>query len=186
MNVLRPGANHTIAVFGTGAVGMGALLAAKAMGAGKIIAVDRVASRLDLARDLGATHTVDTSKTGLADALEALGGIDFGIDTSGVPALISAATDALKLRGTLALLGASKQGEVTLNVLPLISGKVIRGVTNGDIVPNEFIPRLVDMFMDGKFPIDRISRFYDLDQINTALEDSLSGKTIKPIIRMGA
>ena len=61
---------------------------------------------------------------------------------------------------------------------------MIRGVTNGDIVPSQFIPRLVDMYMDGQFPLDRISSFYPLEQVNTALEDSLSGKTIKPIIRM--
>lgn len=184
MNVLKPESRHTIAVFGTGAVGMGALLAAKAMGAGRIVAVDRVASRLELARELGATDTIDTSQVDLAGALEELGGIDFGVDTSGVPALISAATDALRQRGTLVLLGASKQQQVTLNVLPLISGKVIRGVTNGDMIPAEFIPKLVDLFLDGKFPIDRISEFYTLDEVNSALEDSLSGKTIKPIIRM--
>lgn len=186
MNVLKPEGRHTIAVFGTGAVGMGALLAAKAMGAGKIVAVDRVASRLELARELGATDTIDTSKVDLAEALAALGGIDFGVDTSGVPALISAATDALKQRGTLVLLGASKQQQVTLNVLPLISGKVIRGVTNGDMIPAEFIPKLVDMFVEGQFPIDRISAFYSLGEVNDALADSLSGKTIKPIIRMEA
>lgn len=186
MNVLRPGAGHTLAVFGTGAVGFGAIFAAKAMGVGRIVAIDRVASRLALARETGATDVIDTSREDLAEALAALGGIDFGIDTSGVPALVRAATDALKQRGTLALLGASKQSEVTLNILPLISGKVIRGVVGGDIIPSETVPKLVDMVMDGSFPIDRLVEFYTLDRINDGLRDTLSGKTIKPILRIGA
>lgn len=183
MNVLKPTTKTTIAVFGTGAVGMAALMAAKAIGAGRIIAVDRVASRLNLARELGATDAIDTSKQDLAEALTALGGIDQGVETTGVPRVIEGAVAGLKERGTLVLLGASKDPMVTLNVLPLISGRVIRGVVNGDCDPAVLIPQLVDMHLAGKFPIDRLSAFYSLDQINEAVADSVSGKTIKPILK---
>ena len=183
LNVLKPGPDSTIAIFGTGAVGSAGLMAAKAMGVKKIIAVDRVESRLALARELGATDTIDTSKEDLAEALTALGGLDFALDTSGVPKLISAAVDALKTRGTCAIVGASHEGQVTLNVLPMISGKTLMGVVNGDCVPENFIPELVDMFMDGRFPMDKLVAYYSLDQINEAIADSNSGKTIKPIIR---
>lgn len=185
LNVLKPGANTTIAVFGTGAVGMSALMAAKVLGAGRIVAVDRVESRLELARQLGATDTIDTSKQDLSEALQALGGVDQAIDTSGVPVLIAAAVAGLKERGTCVLLGASSQSEVTLNILPLISGRVIRGVVNGDCDPAILIPQLVDWYMEGRFPIDRLSAFYPLSEINAAVADSTSGKTIKPILTFG-
>ncbi len=184
MNVLKPGPDTTLAVFGTGAVGMAALMAAKAMNAGKIIAVDRVESRLALARELGASDSINTTDQDLAGELAELGGIDQGVDTSGVPALISTAADALKTRGTLTLLGASKEPQVTLNVLPLISGKVIRGVVNGDCDPVEIIPQLIEMYLDGSFPMDKLAGFYSLEQINEAVADTHSGKTIKPILKM--
>ena len=173
-------------MFGTGAVGMSALMAAKAMGAGRIVAIDRVESRLELARELGATDTIDTSKQDLAKALEELGGVDHAIDTSGVPKLIAAAVAALKERGTCVLLGASKEQELTLNILPLISGRVIRGVVNGDCDPTLLIPKLVDMYLEGTFPIDKLSAFYSLEDINQAVADSNSGKTIKPILRLAS
>lgn len=183
LNVLRPGPESTIAVFGTGAVGMAALMAAKLMGAGRIVAVDRVASRLALARELGATDTIDTSSQNLAEALLALGGIDRGVETTGVPAVIEGAVAGLKERGELALLGASRDPRITLNILPLISGRVIRGVVNGDCDPAVLIPQMIEWYLEGKFPIDRLSAFYPLDEINAAVADSHSGKTIKPIIR---
>ena len=183
VNVLKPGADTTIAVFGTGAVGMSAVMAARILGAGRIIAVDRVESRLALARDLGATDTIDTSKQDLAEALAAIGGVHQAIDTTGVPALIATAIGALKERGTCVLLGASKDPMLTINILPLISGRVIRGVVNGDCDPAQLIPQMIDWYLDGKFPIDRLSAFYSLDQINEAVADSNSGKTIKPILK---
>lgn len=186
MNVLKPGPDTTIAVFGTGAVGMAALMAAKAMGAGRIIAVDRVESRLELARELGASELINTANQDLAAALEEMGGIDQGLDTSGAPALISTAANALKTCGTLALVGASRERQVTLTLLPLISGKVIRGVVNGDCVPSVMIPQLIDMYLAGEFPMDRLVTYYALDQINEAVADSLSGKTIKAILRMAS
>ncbi|MCY4425970.1 MAG: NAD(P)-dependent alcohol dehydrogenase [Halieaceae bacterium] len=184
LNVLKPGPETTIAIFGTGAIGMSALLAARNLDAGRIIAVDRVESRLELALELGATEVVNTAEQDLAAALEAVGGIDQGIESTGVPPVISTAADALKVRGTLALLGLSNVPQVTLNILPLISGKTIRGVAHGDCNPSVLIPQLVDSYLEGKFPMDRLSAFYPFEQINKAVADTNSGKTIKPILRM--
>jgi aryl-alcohol dehydrogenase len=183
VNVLKPDAGTTIAVFGTGAVGMAALMAARILGAGRIVAVDRVASRLALARELGATDTIDTSQQDLDQALTALGGLHQAIDTTGVGPLIASAVGALKERGTCVLLGASKDPALTLNILHLISGRVIRGVVNGDCDPAVLIPQMIDWFLEGRFPIDRLSAFYPLDAINDAVADSHSGKTIKPILK---
>jgi aryl-alcohol dehydrogenase len=182
MNVLIPGPDQVLAVFGTGAVGAAALMAAKAMGVKRIVSVDRVESRLALAKDLGATDVINTATEDLAAALAEIGGIDFAIDTSGVPALVEAAIGALNERGTCALLGASHESEIKLNILPMISGRVVRGIVNGDCDPHDLIPRLVDMYLTGTFPIDKLSAFYPLSQINQAVADSCSGKTIKPIL----
>ena len=183
-NVLRPAPEMTLAVIGTGAVGLAALMAAKVMGVKRIVAADRVASRLQLARELGATDTIDTSEQVLAQALGRIGGVDCAIETSGVPALVEATVQTLKAAGTCVVLGASKQTELKLSLLPLIRGAAIRGALHGDCDPKEFIPKLVDLFMEGRFPIDKLSAFYRLDQINEAKDDSASGKTVKPILRM--
>jgi aryl-alcohol dehydrogenase len=183
LNVLKPRPDSTLAVFGTGALGCAAIMTAKYVGVKKIIAIDRVQSRLTLARELGASDTVDTSSENLAERLAALGGIDFAIDTSGVPLLVQAAVGALRTCGTCVLLGASADHDLHLSILPLIPGKVIRGVSNGDCEPHELIPKLVEMHLAGKFPMERLSRFYSLDDINEAFADSVSGKTIKPILR---
>ncbi|RJG08269.1 NAD(P)-dependent alcohol dehydrogenase [Massilia cavernae] len=183
LNVLKPKPSATLAVFGTGALGSAAIMASKFLGVKRIIAVDRVESRLTLARELGATDTIDTSKQDLEEALASLGGIDFAIDTSGVPKLIEAAVAALRTCGTCVLLGASKNQDLHLSVFPLISGKSIRGVVNGDCEPQELIPKLVDMHLAGDFPMERLAQFYPLADINEAVADSVSGKVIKPIIR---
>lgn len=184
LRVLKPRPETVLAVFGTGALGMSALMAAKSMNVQRIIAVDRVQSRLDLALELGATEVINTAEKDLATALEAVGGIDQAIDTTGVPAVISAAADGLKTRGTLILLGASKNSQVSLNIIPLLSGKVIHGVSHGDCDPSVLIPQLIDLYLEGKFPMDRLAAYYPFEQINEAVADTNSGKAIKPILRM--
>jgi aryl-alcohol dehydrogenase len=180
--VLEPRPDSTFAIFGTGALGFAALLAARIAGCRRIVAVDRVRSRLDLALELGATHVIDTSATDLDAALPALGGVDRGIDTTGVPKVIEAAARALNRCGELALVGAGKERSMSLDILHIVSGRVIRGVTEGDSDPATFIPFLVDRFLAGEFPIDRLTRFYPFEQINAAVTDGLSGRTIKPVV----
>ncbi len=124
----------------------------------RIVAVDRVASRLELARELGATHVIDTSTTDLAEAFSALGGLDYVVETTGAPVVAQAAIAALKGCGVCTLLGGGAERMMTIDMMALIRGKVIRGVVEGDADPQAFIPYLVDEFMAGRFPIDRISQ----------------------------
>jgi len=182
INVLKPRSDMTFAIFGTGALGFAALLAARMIGCQRIVAVDRVGSRLELARELGATETIDTSQTDLAAGLAAVGGVDRALDTTGVPKVIEAAFGALNACGELALVGASSDRTVSLDVMPIISGRVLRGVTEGDADPQRFIPFLVDEFLSGAFPIDRLTGCYPFERINEAVADGLSGKTIKPVV----
>lgn len=184
LNVLKPRKHSTLAVFGVGAVGFGALMAAKIAGVEKIVAIDKVTSRLELARDVGATDTIVSSKGDTDEALTELEGLDYAIDTSGVPIVIESAVRGLKEGGECILLGANAPDTFKVDLLPFIPGKVLRGVVNGDCVPDTFIPQLVDYFMEGQFPLEKISKLYPLDKINEAVADSNSGKTIKPILKM--
>jgi aryl-alcohol dehydrogenase len=182
LNVLKPAADSTFVIFGTGALGFAALFAAKLIGCKRIVAVDRVKSRLDLARALGATEVIDTSSTDLDEALAEIGGADHALDTTGVPKVLEAAVRALNPCGQLALVGASTERRMSTDIMHMISGRVIRGVVEGDANPPEFIPYLVDKFLEGDFPIDKVSALYPFERINTAVADGVSGKTIKPIV----
>ncbi len=180
LNAMKPAKASTIAILGAGAVGFAAMFAARIAGCGRIIAVDRVQSQLDLAAELVDAETINTS-TG-SDQLERVTDLTTIIDTTGVPRVIEAALAALAPRGVCILLGASKEPMLSVNILNMIPGREIRGVTEGDSDPATFIPYLVDAFVDGRFPIDRISRSYPFEQINEAVADASSGKTIKPVL----
>ncbi|HRE01750.1 MAG TPA: zinc-binding dehydrogenase [Ilumatobacteraceae bacterium] len=113
-------------------------------------------------------------------------GVDYALDTTGIPALIRQAVDALRQRGTAAILGASRPDavlDIPANAL-MQSCKTIMGVVEGDSVPDVFVPQLLDLHMQGRFPIDRLVKFYDFDQINQAAADAESGATVKPILRI--
>jgi aryl-alcohol dehydrogenase len=182
LNVLKPAADSTFAIFGTGALGFAALFAAQIIGCKRIVAVDRVKSRLELARALGATEVIDTSSTDLDKALAEIGGVDHALDTTGVPKVLEAAVRSLNSCGQLALVGASPERFMSTDIMHMISGRVIRGVVEGDANPPVFIPYLVDKFLEGEFPIDKVSASYPFEQINAAVADGVSGKTIKPIV----
>jgi aryl-alcohol dehydrogenase len=181
-NVMKPKPGQTVAIMGAGAVGLAGLLAAKLCGVTRIIAVDRVAERLELAKELGASDVIDTSKSDLNDELAKVGPIDFALDATGVPAVLETVLGHLTPQGMLCLIGASSQPEMTVNIWNMMPGKIIRSIFEGDSDPHVMIPRLVDHFMEGTFPIDRLACFYDFKDINTAAQDGMSGKAIKPII----
>jgi aryl-alcohol dehydrogenase len=163
-------------------------MAARIVGCDPIIAVDIRASRLALARELGATHAIEhTGSTDVvADIRKITGdGVRFSLETSAQPAVFRAAVEALMPAGTCVLLGSARSGtEVALDMPFLQFGRVVRGVIQGESHPQEFIPKLVDFLMQGKMPVDRMMTFYPLADINRAARDSTEGTTIKPILRM--
>lgn len=189
LNVLSPKAGASIAVFGVGAVGMAAVMAAKLAGCSNIIAVDVRDERLALAREIGATHTIDGRAPELAKAVAALGrgrGVDHSLDTTGVPDVVTASIACLRQRGSSAQVAAAPRGArfaAEANVL-VGGGLTMRGVIEGDAVPQLFLPQLVEFFRQGRLPIDQIVSFYPFEQINRAVEDMESGATVKPVLRM--
>ncbi len=188
INGLRVAFGSSLAVFGCGSVGLSAVLAARLAGAGTIVAIDLVESRLELAREFGATHTVHANADDpVKRVMEATGiGANFALDTSGLPQVVRQAVDSLAPRGACAVLGASPLGtEVSLDLMHLMTaGRQIRGTVEGDSTPQLFIPNLIDLHTQGRFPFDRMLRFYEFDQINSAIADSEAGRCIKPVLRM--
>ncbi|UIX29173.1 NAD(P)-dependent alcohol dehydrogenase [Streptomyces sp. GQFP] len=184
LNVLQVQPGTSIAIFGTGSVGLAALLAAKAAGAESIIAVDLHPSRLDLAAELGATATV---LGGDKDVVEQIRkhtgrGAHYSFDTTGVPAVILSAIQCLRARGTCALVGV-QTGDVVLDGNVLL-GKQLGSVVEGDADPRTFIPHLIKLWRDGRFPFDRLIEKYPFAAINEAERASLEGRTVKPVLVM--
>jgi aryl-alcohol dehydrogenase len=187
-NVMTPQPGESFAVFGVGAVGLSGLMAAKIAGCDPIIAVDVHEHRLALARELGATHTIN--HTGRTDVVAEIrkftgAGVRFSLETSAIAPVFREAVEALMPAGMCVLLGSARAGtEVSIETPFLQNGRVIRGVIQGDSVPQDFIPQLVDHIVGGRFPIEKMITFYDLADINRAAQESSGGKTIKPVLKM--
>lgn len=188
LNAMKPAAGDSLAIFGTGGVGLSALMAARLAACDPIIAVDIQDSRLALARELGATHTINHSSG--EDVVAAIRqitghGVKFSIDTSAIPAILREAVEILMPLGTSILLGSARKGtDVSLEMPFLQDGRTVRGVIQGWSEPKVFLPQLVDLMMEGNFPADRLMTFYPLADINRAAEDATNGRTIKPVLRM--
>jgi aryl-alcohol dehydrogenase len=189
MNALKVGHGASLAVFGAGAVGLSAVMAAHAVGATTIIAVDVVPSRLALAKELGATDAVNAKECNPVEALRTIsgGGVQFSLETTGLPEVVRQAVDALGVRGVCGIVGASPPGtDVRIDITDFMQmAKTMYGIIEGDSVPDVFIPQLLDLFLQGRFPFDKLAKFYPFDRINEAARDSEHGMTVKPIIRIG-
>lgn len=189
LNALKVRPGSSFAVFGTGAVGLAAVMAAGIAGATKIIAVDVNSERLKLAEELGATHIVNAKEEDpVAKVQEITGnGADFSLEASGHSAVLRQAVDCLGFFGTCGIVGASPMGsEVSLDINGImIPAKRVMGIVQGDVIASTFIPTLIEFYRQGRFPFDRLIRHYDFEDINQAIEDSETGKTIKPVLRIG-
>lgn len=189
MNALQARSGRSLVVFGAGAVGLSAVLAAKAEGVSPIIVVDINPARLKFALELGADHALDGRTEPVAERVAAItgGGADYTLDTTANLAVMRQAVDCLAPRGVCGLVGASRMGdELCLDAVGLMSaGRTVRGVVEGDADPDTFIPRLIALHQDGKFPFDRLITFYPLERINDAVKDAEQGRVIKPVVRMG-
>ena len=183
---VRPGTS--LAVFGAGAVGLAAVMAGVIADAGPIVTVDVNPARLALARELGATDAVPANGDGLAERLGTLapGGFAHVVDTTARPEMLALALRVLAPLGTAALVGGAPAGaEASLDMTALLNGRMVRGVIQGDAVPQLFIPELIRHHRAGRFPFDRLIRFYDFAAINQAVEDIRAGTTIKAVLRIG-
>jgi len=179
LNVLTPEPDSRLVVFGAGGVGLAAVMAAKAIGVQTIIAVDPVASRRDKAVELGATLTVDPVAEDVAVVAR---GATHALDTTANPDVIATALGLLRQRGVLVLVGlGASRGTIDLTDL-MFGGKVIRGCIEGDANPQEFIPELLRLHAQGRFPIESLISTYQARDIDQAVTDARSGSAIKPVL----
>lgn len=188
LNALRPEAGTSIAIFGAGTVGLAAVMGALIAGCTTIIAVDIRPERLELARDLGATHVVDARDRDAVEAITAItgAGVNFSIESTGNAGVLRQAADALAPTGVCGIIGAPAFGtEVSFDVTSLlVAGRTVRGIVEGDSVPELFIPRLIDLWRQGRFPVERLMTGYDFDAIGEAVEDAEAGRVIKAVLKL--
>lgn len=183
---VKPG--ESIVVWGTGGVGLAAIMGAKLAGAGKIIAVDMLDRKLQKAKELGADCLVNASDGDpVAKVFELTGGgADSALECIGNVNVLAQALASIHTGGKCVLVGSTPLGAM-LNLMPeeFILGKTLTGGIQGDIRAQIDIPRYIDMFMAGKLPIDKlISRSYRLEKVNDAFDALIKGEVIRSIIRM--
>lgn len=187
LNELRPIPGSSIAIFGVGNVGLAAVMAARLTGATRIIAVDTMPERLAVARELGATHSFEHGKDTAAELKELTGDqLDYSVEATDGSNLVDEAITALGARGTCAMVGGAKMSATVTYNHPdvLMHGKRIIGVMGGGGQTPRFLESLMELQRQGRFPLEKLVRFYDFADVNQAVDDSDVGKAIKPILRM--
>ncbi|WP_199254642.1 NAD(P)-dependent alcohol dehydrogenase [Mycolicibacterium mengxianglii] len=176
----------SFAVFGVGAVGMAAVMAAQVAGASTIVAVDVDAGRLKLARELGATHIINPGQvddlTGALRAIEKRG-LEYVLDTSGRKENLDAGIGALAPQGRFGFVAFHEGGGAMVDAGRLSVGQSLQGIIQGDAVSSLLINELAQLYRTGRFPIDRLLSFYDFADINTAFADTGSGRVTKAVLR---
>ena len=180
MNSLQVPSGASLAVFGTGAVGLAAVMAARLAGADPIIGVDLNPLRLKLALELGATQVIDSRHEDVAARLAAITGrgVDYVLEITGAPGMYQLALEVLNPQGTMALI-ATPRGSTSWS-----QGRRILSIIQGDAVPQTFIPKLIALYEAGQFPFDRLVKFYGFSEINQAIAAAKRGDTIKPVLRI--
>jgi len=186
LNVLKPGRDDSLVVFGVGAVGLAAIAAAAAEGVESIVAVDPLAGRREVAEKFGAT-TVDPTDLGdrsVVDRVKELtgGGAAYAIDTTAISEVVRQAQQSLAVRGTLIALGLGAEDYAVDAIDLLQGGKTVMASVEGDSDPQEMVPRLLEMRAAGTFPMDDLVSTYPADQINQAVADVTSGAVVKPVL----
>jgi aryl-alcohol dehydrogenase len=185
MNSLKPDASSSLIVFGCGSVGIAAIMAAKIIGCRIIIAVDPMLERRKIAEQLGATHSIDpTQQDPVASCIEITTyGADYSLECTGLPSVFRQSVDALIVNGICGLIGAAPpETEVTLDMNSIMFGRTVKGIIEGDSIPQTFIPELIGLYQQGKFPLDKLITTYSLDDIEIAISDMEKGKTLKAVL----
>lgn len=188
-NELQPRENSNFAVFGLGGIGLSALMATQLFTPKIVIAIDVSEEKLALARDFGASHTINSrDEDALAEIQHIVpGGVDYSVDASGHANVIETAFKAVRRNGGLCVFASHpEQGaKIKLDPYDLICGRQIRGSWGGAVRPDRDIPRFAKLYTDGKLPLERlISKRYSLDQINEALDDLEAGSNGRPLIEI--
>ncbi|MCB5426116.1 NAD(P)-dependent alcohol dehydrogenase [Altererythrobacter sp. CC-YST694] len=189
LRAMKVRAGMPIAVFGTGTVGMAAIMAAKIAGANPIIAVDVNDERLTLAKELGATHAFNGRDDAFGKIRELVPqGLGYVFDTTGINSLIQEAWNLLAPMGICGIVGASDPADnLTFNEAAFMGGgRRVMGILGGDSDLVTFLPELIEHHLAGRFPFEKLIGYFDFSEINEAIHASESGKVVKPVLRISA
>ena len=203
-NVAKATEQDSVAVIGMGAVGLSSLLAAKNSGVKNLIAIDVTQSRLDLAREMGATHTVNSTALGdktLSSVIQNLPiysgtgtkteitsplptGPSIIVDTTGLSHIMREALNAVEQLGTIIQLTHRGPGSSITIDLPehMRKGARFVGTIQGNADPVQSIPMLVGWYREGKFPLERMEKTFQVEEWETALKELESGQTVKAVL----
>lgn len=189
VNTARVEAGASVAVVGLGGVGFSALLAALAAGARTVIAVDRLESKLQKARELGATHCFDASSADIVAEVKEItsGGVDYAFEMAGSVQALELAYRLTGPGGTTVTAGLpNPDAHWPLQAVSLIGEeRTIKGSYLGSCVPTRDIPRFIALYRSGRLPVDRLlSERITLDEIHPALDRLARGESIRQVIRM--
>jgi aryl-alcohol dehydrogenase len=186
LTALRVDTGDSLLVTGAGAVGMSAIMAARVAGATTIIAVDPVAERRDLALALGATQVLTPAEVTDGALVTLADPLDFAIDTSGRPETIRAAVAAVHSEGIVGLIAPGAPGTTAdIPLRDLVVGRQVRGVVEGDSVPQLLIPRLLELWRRGRFPVEKLVTTFTGTEVNEAMRAMKGGHVVKPVIVFG-
>lgn len=184
---IEPGSS--VAIFGAGGVGLSAVQGARLRSAGDVIAVDLVPEKLELARELGATHTVNAAEDEPVEAIKSItdGGVDYAFEVIGRPAVVGEAVDALRPRGTAVIVGTAPEGkhDIPIDTQRLVTREQsIRGAFNGSYNLSLAIPKLAEMAASGRLQLDPlITDCRPLDELTDAMAALDGGRQIRQLIR---
>jgi len=189
LNTAQPRPGQSIAIFGTGGIGLCAVAGAAISGCAPIIAVDINPEKLKVATKMGATHCI-CSKTGnLVEEIMKIcpGGLDFAIEATGIPDVMNQALTAAHAQGGVAVVigNANFKDKLVIDPRQLNMGKQLRGTWGGDNNPDVDFPRYCQLIKYGRLNLDPLmSPSYSLRDINQALTDLAGGRVVRPLIDM--
>ncbi len=187
MRTFKAPAGSSVVIMGGGSVGLSAVLGAVVQGCTTIIVSEPVASRRELALSLGATHAIDPAAGSVAEQVRGIlpAGVNFVFDTTGIPAVLSEAINCLGNQGVLGLVAVPSDPNAAVS-LPLIQalvlGLTVKAIVEGDSVPDDFIPRLMDLYGQGRFPFDRLITKMPFDKINEGIAAQHDGSALKVVL----
>ncbi len=190
LNTAKPKAGQSIAIFGMGGIGLCALSGALIAGCSPIVAVDVQDSKLQLAKQMGASHSINASHSDPVEELKKIcpRSLDFAVEASGQSSVIIQALLSVRNQGgSVIVIGNARHGEkVELDPRQLNMGKRILGTWGGDNIPDRDFPIYCNLVAAGKIRLKPLlTKTYRLSEINQAIDDLEAGKVIRPLIEMG-
>ncbi|MGH6792926.1 MAG: zinc-binding dehydrogenase, partial [Methyloceanibacter sp.] len=189
-NVTGLKAGESVAVFGTGGIGLNACIGAAFGGGIPIIGIDPNPLRREMALAYGATHVIDPTNVDVVAEIKKIvpAGVDLAIEATGVPAVMDQAVNATRMQGGRAVVTGNARVGLDLSINPSVfnQGKSLMGTWGGDAVPDRDYPRFGRLLGSGRFPVQNLLSRYSLNQINTAIDDLEAGRIGRPLIDMSS